>query len=70
MALNKTLPGLALLRVRSSTLDPKSTQIPFHTPQAFILPCNQHSAANHSKRFFFFSTVPQCSRHHSFSYKH
>lgn len=37
MALNKTLPGLALLRVQSSTLGPKSTQMPFHTPQVFIL---------------------------------
>lgn len=37
MALNKTLPGLALLWVQSSTLDPKSAQIPFHTPQTFFL---------------------------------
>lgn len=69
MALNKTLPGLVLLRVRSSTQDPKSTQIPLRTPQAFFLAaCTQQLTT--ARDFFRFSALPQFRKHHSFSYEH
>lgn len=55
MALNETLPGLALPNVQGGTLDPKMTKPPHALQASFLTASSQHLAMG--KSFFHFSVL-------------